>query len=217
VIFGDHDAVFERPGAFLVGVGEVGSEKVLPAGGIRVTGGLRGGDACGAEQERDEGGSEHEGSRWVRCGLAEKVTGRNRGLWQFLDADVAPADFFACSFRVFANAMDLKGDEALGREAVFEVGGGDSVEEGLDGIAIALDAGLVPVFGLEGLAGGFVIFQIVEPAATCLVIDASGPGAGGGIDLKLVAVHSVSGEFLLLYRRSPLRCRSCNTGCGIAR
>ena len=87
-------------------------------------------------------------------------------LLQFLDLHIAPANFQG--FLALAHAVDLKGDEAGGGHVVFQVGGGNAVQEGLDRVAPALDAEVVPLAGLEGLAGGLVVFEVEEPAASGL-------------------------------------------------
>ena len=91
--------------------------------------------------------------------------------------------------------MDLEGDEAGRSVAVLQVGGGHGVDPSLDGIAPALDAKLVPVALFEGLAGGFVVLEVIEPAAPTLVVNAAAPRAGGGIDFDLVAMHATGGDF----------------------
>ena len=60
-----------------------------------------------------------------------------------------------------------------GRHAIFQVGRRHAVEPGLDRVAAALDAQLVPLALLERLAGRLVVLQVVEPAAAPFVVDAA--------------------------------------------
>lgn len=84
--------------------------------------------------------------------------------------------------------MDLEGDETFRGEVVFEVGGGDAVEEGAEAIADGFDADEVPVAGFEGEAGAVVVGEVLEPASAAFVVEAGGPTAVTGVDLALVAV-----------------------------
>ena len=76
-----------------------------------------------------------------------------------LDADVFPADFE--TDECVGDAVDLEGDETFRGEVVFEVGGGDAVEEGAEAIADGFDADEVPVAGFEGEAGSVVVGEVV--------------------------------------------------------
>ena len=88
--------------------------------------------------------------------------------------------------------------KTLGRHAVFQVSGWDVVEPGLERVAAAFDAHLVPIVLAKGLAGRLVVRQIVEPAAPPFIVNSAGPGAIRGIDLGLVAVNATGGNFYCL-------------------
>src|SRR6187402_3464577 len=108
---------------------------------------------------------------------------------QLLDLEISPADFE----RLFAgaDAVNLERDEALGGHVVLEIDGRHVVDRGLDRIAAALDAKLVPLALLESLAGGLVVREVGEedgPAG--FVVDGSRVGPRRGINLDLVAVHA---------------------------
>src|SRR5207302_7840497 len=70
----------------------------------------------------------------------------------------------------------------------------NAVEPRLDGITATLDAEFVPLALFEGLLRRLVIFQIHEPFSPALIVDASSPGAAGGVDLHLVAVNPAGGN-----------------------
>jgi len=129
------------------------------------------------------------------------------GLLQLLDADVLPHHFLAHSRSVFADAMYLQGDHAFGGQVICEVGSQHAIDKSLDAAAPAFDARFIPFALLEGLPRGFVVLQVEEPATAALVIHAASVGTGAGVDLKLVAMHTVSGEFLLLAVDLHLRLR----------
>src|SRR5688572_13855647 len=112
----------------------------------------------------------------------------SRGL-QLFDLDVPPADLHRL---FFFRLVNLQGDEALRRHVVFQVGGGHAIDPGLDRRAFALDAELVPLALLEGLAGLGVSLQVVQPAATFLVVNPAGPGPVRRIDLDLIAEHRIA-------------------------
>src|SRR5262249_26205407 len=95
-------------------------------------------------------------------------------LLQFLDADVAEADFQR--LLLVADAVYLQGDEARRRHRVLDLRGRHAVEPRLDRVALALDAERVPVVLLERLAGRLVVLEVLQPAAPALVVDAARPG-----------------------------------------
>lgn len=103
--------------------------------------------------------------------------------------DIAPADgaFFA--------GVDLEAEEAGLAQVVDEVGAGDAVDPGTDGVAGCIDGEAVPGGGvLEGVAGGGVAgfaTERVEPAFHLLGVDAAGPSAVGGFHFGLVAVDDL--------------------------
>ena len=100
------------------------------------------------------------------------------------DLDVLPTDFHR--FRLLADAVDLQRDETLRREIVLQIRGGDAIDEGLDRIAFANDAELIPLVLLERFAGGGVFLEVVEPTASAFIVDAGGVGPITGVDLALV-------------------------------
>src|SRR5205823_5235121 len=70
---------------------------------------------------------------------------------QLFDPNIPPTNFE----RLFAlpDLMHLQGDEALGGQVVFQFDGRNAVDPGLDRVALAFDAELIPVVRLERLAG----------------------------------------------------------------
>ena len=122
---------------------------------------------------------------------------------------MAPFDLGAGEGFVAADAVDLEGDEAFGGEGVFEVGAGDAVEPGFDGISMALDPHLVPLVWLvdflagfgKGILGCFVIATAqtgVKPTAPALVINTRTPHPVRfiGVNLHLIAVDPARGKLL---------------------
>ncbi len=114
---------------------------------------------------------------------------------ELLDADIAPPHFARLGFG--ADAVNLQGDETAGRHVVFQIGRRHAVDPGLDRVAPAFDAIVIPLAGLERLAGRFVLAQVVQPAAATFVVDAAAPGAGRGVDFNLVAMHAAGGNRFL--------------------
>ena len=110
-------------------------------------------------------------------------------LAEILKANVLPSNLERIGS--VADTMNLEGDETGGRHVILEVGGGDAIDPGLDRIADGDDSVVVPIVLLERLSGGFVVFEVVEPPASGLVVDARRPGASRGIDLHLVTMDTV--------------------------
>ncbi len=106
------------------------------------------------------------------------------------DSQVSPFDGEVGEGLVFANVVDLEGDEAIGGHVVDEVGAGYAVEEGSEVWSDGFDAEVVPLAVFEGVACFGVGGEWVEPATSCFVVDAGGPGAFGGVGFDLVAVHA---------------------------
>src|SRR6266481_4247288 len=96
------------------------------------------------------------------------------------------------------DAVNLKADESGGRDRIFQVCGGNTVQPRFDGIAPAFDAELVPRILLERLTRRLVLLQIDQPAAAAFVVDAACPGTGGRVDFYLVAVNPASRDFVTL-------------------
>ena len=57
------------------------------------------------------------------AGWAEEGAAGRRGLFQLLDADVPPHDFFADGLGLFADAVNLEGDDAFLGHVVGEISG----------------------------------------------------------------------------------------------
>ena len=114
-------------------------------------------------------------------------------LSQFLDSEVFPADFVAGG--LIADAVNLERDDAGWSGGILEVGCLYAVDERLDVVALALDAGCIPFTVLKGFACGFVLFEVKNPSAPRLVVDACGVGARGRINFVLVPEDSVCLHF----------------------
>src|SRR3569623_3692568 len=116
-------------------------------------------------------------------------------LLQLLEADVPPHHVVG---RRVLGTVHLQGDEPLRRHVVLQIGGGHAVDPSLDRVPFALDAVLVPIVVLERLAGLGGVLQVVQPATTTFVVDATRPGSVARVDFNLVAVHAASGNLLYL-------------------
>src|SRR5436190_14532052 len=88
-------------------------------------------------------------------------------------------------------AVNLQRYEAAQRHRINQVRGGHAVDPGLERIAHALDAILVPLAELVGGTAGFVLFQRIEPAAPAFLVNAAAPPPGRLIvHLHLAAMHA---------------------------
>lgn len=113
-----------------------------------------------------------------------------------MNADIAPCDFHGFSF--FADAVDLKGDKAGLCHGVAEVSGGDTIDPCLDVVAYGADHDFVPCVFFECFLCFGVVFEVVKPATAAFIINASGPGAIGGVDFDLIAVDAA---VLIIFER----------------
>ena len=115
------------------------------------------------------------------AGLLRLHYERMRGLLEFFEVNIAPADV------AFYSTMNLEAEKAFGgrvlRVGILEVDTLLSIEPGLDMVPDALDSDLVPAFhfgSLEALLGEvghvlFITFVWEEPAATSFIEEAGGP------------------------------------------
>jgi len=105
------------------------------------------------------------------------------------DAEVAPLHLFALISRILADAVDLQSDKAGGCHFVDDIGGQLTIDPDPDTAADGFDTIEIPFTGFESRFAGRVAFEIVEPATACFIINAAAPGARGGFNLDLIAMH----------------------------
>ena len=92
--------------------------------------------------------------------------------------------------------MYLQSNKTGRGHIVPDIGTRHSIDPGSDRITYSLDTGLIPFIVLKSTFSCRILCQRIKPVTTGLIIDATRPGALGGINFKLIAMYT---SFLVVF------------------